>query len=114
MLKIKFYPETMTIKFKGHAGYDEYGKDIVCASASTLFYTLSESLLKCGHMFKKGSLKIKEDGRVTSISCKPLKRYEANVQLMYWTVLNGLWLLAWSYPQNATLEICEARNSDEE
>ena len=26
-------------EIKGHAGYDEYGKDIVCAAVSTLAYT---------------------------------------------------------------------------
>ena len=32
------------IKIKGHAGYDEPGKDIVCAGVSTLVQTLIQSI----------------------------------------------------------------------
>ena len=34
------------ISIKGHAGYAEPGKDIVCAGVSTLAYTLIESVEK--------------------------------------------------------------------
>ena len=32
------------ITVTGHANYDEYGKDIVCASVSTLFLSLIDSI----------------------------------------------------------------------
>lgn len=40
MIKIKITPDE--IKIIGHSNYDEYGKDIICASISTLIiYTLN-------------------------------------------------------------------------
>lgn len=33
-------PGRLRIQIKGHAGYADKGKDIVCAGVSTLFYTL--------------------------------------------------------------------------
>lgn len=42
MIVITRTPDSITIK--GHANYAEYGKDIVCASVSTLIQTLIASL----------------------------------------------------------------------
>ena len=49
MIKIKFEYETSYIKsFKitGHANYDEYGKDIVCSSISSIAITSINACLK--------------------------------------------------------------------
>ena len=35
---------TRKIELKGHAGYDDYGKDIVCASASALVLNMANSV----------------------------------------------------------------------
>lgn len=35
MIEIIINPNS--VRIKGHAGYDEYGKDIVCAAISTIF-----------------------------------------------------------------------------
>lgn len=35
-----------SIKCNGHAGYDEYGKDIVCASFSTMIITTINAILE--------------------------------------------------------------------
>ena len=35
---------------RGHAGYGEYGKDIVCAAASALVYALAEVLRETGRL----------------------------------------------------------------
>lgn len=41
---IKIIRSSSEIKIKGHAGYDEPGKDIVCAGVSTLVQTLVQSI----------------------------------------------------------------------
>ena len=43
MIKVTFTetPKKLSLRVKGHAGYAEHGKDIVCASASILAYTLA-------------------------------------------------------------------------
>lgn len=43
MIKVTFTesPQKLSLRLEGHAGYAEVGKDIVCASASILAYTLA-------------------------------------------------------------------------
>ncbi len=43
---IKIVKTRKSVHVIGHAGYDEYGKDIVCASISALFQTFVESVDK--------------------------------------------------------------------
>ncbi|MCI8567950.1 MAG: ribosomal-processing cysteine protease Prp [Bacilli bacterium] len=40
-----------TIKIKGHAMYDEYGKDIVCSSVSSITVTTVNALLSINEDF---------------------------------------------------------------
>lgn len=49
MIKVKVVKDNdliKEIKIKGHAGYDEYGKDIVCASVSSIVTTTVNGLLR--------------------------------------------------------------------
>lgn len=52
------------IRIKGHSGYAEEGKDIMCASASVLLYTLAENIkrnpcvIDYAEEFKKGNSRI--------------------------------------------------------
>lgn len=41
-----------SIRFKGHAMYDDYGKDIVCAGASSILITTVNGILKFGQTIK--------------------------------------------------------------
>ena len=43
MIKINVRKDLVTIS--GHANYDEYGKDIVCASVSSIVYTTVNGIL---------------------------------------------------------------------
>jgi hypothetical protein len=45
-----------------------------------------------------------EDGN-GHISCKPKADYEANISLIYWTILNGFQLLAENYKKNVNLAV---------
>ena len=88
MINIEFNPNTFTIDVTGHAEHDEKGKDIVCAAISTLFYTLAESLYNSKAMLSEDIDFSDEDGN-GHISCKPKEEYEANISLIYWTILTG-------------------------
>lgn len=49
MIKISITRENeviTNIKINGHAGYDDYGKDIVCASVSSMVITTINGLLR--------------------------------------------------------------------
>ena len=43
MIKVEYSNKKITIS--GHAGFADYGKDIVCASASSIIYTTVNGLL---------------------------------------------------------------------
>ncbi len=40
-----------TIKIEGHADYDEYGKDIVCASVSTILQVAQLGLIQLANQY---------------------------------------------------------------
>ena len=109
MITVTYRQEKLGITIKGHAKYDEKGKDIVCAGVSTLFYTLCNSLLKAPRTWFKKEPEMADsltsDTGVSHIKCTPAEGYEAYVILMYETVLTGLDLLATTYPDNVTLKV---------
>lgn len=104
MIEITFNEKNLELSVKGHANHGEKGEDIVCSAVSILFYTLAESLNEAKEMLVKNPLINMEDGNGT-ISSVPKGIYEANVSLMYWTVLNGFNLLASEYKNNVSLKI---------
>lgn len=102
MINIEFYPNTFTIDINGHANHDEKGKDIVCSAITTLFYTLAETLNNSRDMLEEDIDFKNEDGN-GHLSCKPKPEYEANVSLIYYTILNGFQAMADNYKKNVIL-----------
>ena len=99
MINIKFNPNTFTLDITGHAGHGEKGEDIVCSAISTLFYTLGEVLYESREMLAEDIIFSDGDGN-GHLSCKPKAKYEANVSLIYWTILTGFDLVAKNYKKN--------------
>ena len=102
MINITFNPSTFTLDITGHAGHGEKGEDIVCSAISTLFYTLAQSLYESKHMMSEDIAFSDEDGN-GHLSCKPKAEYEANVSLIYWTILTGFELVEKNYKKNVNL-----------
>ena len=46
MIYVTYRPDSRKLSIKGHAGAGEKGHDLVCAAASTVFYTLCQMLLQ--------------------------------------------------------------------
>lgn len=61
MIKVKYNKDK--IKINGHALYDIEGKDIVCASVSSIIYTTVNALLK----INKTSIEFNDDGNTIEI-----------------------------------------------
>ena len=61
---IKVLIKDNTIRIKGHANYSEYGKDIVCASVSSVIYTTVNSIMN----IDKSSIEYNDDGNVITIT----------------------------------------------
>ncbi len=102
MINITFTPKTFTLDITGHAEHDKKGEDIVCSAISTLFYTLGEVMYGVKHMMAEDIVFSDEDGN-GHLSCKPKAEYEANVSLIYWTILTGFELVANNYKKNVKL-----------
>lgn len=102
MTTVTFDPKAYDISFKGHADYAEKGKDIVCSAVSILCYTLAEAL-------EKGNFLMKIEKSIEEGECRvkayPKPQYEANVQLVFFTILSGLTMLAEDYPDNVKVDI---------
>ena len=66
MIKVTFLEgcEYLAVKVEGHAGSAEPGKDIVCASASILAYTLASIIKACDP-----NSNINLDGGIATIEC---------------------------------------------
>jgi uncharacterized protein YsxB (DUF464 family) len=111
MININFIPDKYTVCITGHAEYDEKGKDIVCAAISTLFYTLAESLYDVAHMLD-GDMQFSDKEGNGYLKVRPKKEFEANVSLIYWTVLKGFELVAKTYKENVTLRVGGLENPE--
>ena len=74
----------------------------MCSAISTLFYTLGEALYEQKEMMAEDIVFSDEDGN-GHLSCKPKAEYEANVSLIYWTILTGFELVAKNYEKNVNL-----------
>ena len=69
------------IKFKGHANYDDYGKDIVCSSASSIYITTVNAIL----MFDKDAISYNKKNEVINMvnMLKELERdYKKNIKIV--------------------------------
>ena len=96
MINITFDSKKLELNIEGHAGAEEKGKDIVCAAVSALFYTLVRALNDSRNMLKKKPAFKDNEGK-GFLRCMPRRKYERNIQLMYWTVLEGLQLVSENY-----------------
>jgi uncharacterized protein YsxB (DUF464 family) len=96
--------EKLSLRLEGHAEYAEVGKDIVCASASILAYTVAQFVMEAEN---KGDLvsppHIQMDSGNALISCEPCEdTYEA-VQNAYLFAKMGYAILEHNYPQYVRL-----------
>ena len=94
----------MTVK--GHAGQDNTGHDLICASASILAYTVAQYLSyvnKRGGLRKKPRIEIKDGDAL--IVAKPTEEYEGEVLNAFFVAEVGYSLLAHNYPQYVELNL---------
>ena len=95
MIKVKVKPDVITIA--GHAEYDEYGKDIVCSSVSSIVITSVNAIL----MFDENSIEYKAKEGLVTINILDSK--ETTKKLLD-NMLNMLSELSNDYPKNIKVE----------
>lgn len=109
MISVKFdkneSTKTLKLKVKGHAGQAEVGKDIVCASASILAYTVAQIvtfMYEQGKLTKKPVIKIKEGDANVTCQVKTDEDF-AEALHAYFVTSVGYSLLVHNYPQYVEL-----------
>ena len=103
MIEVRFEDNRMTVN--GHAGLDEYGKDILCAAASILTYTLATRLLEIEERVDDFETKIDMQ---CVYACLEWSKTTIELAFLLHTVKTGFYLLQQQYPQNIGLEIVTA------
>lgn len=108
MIRVRFEKsedgKSIILSLQGHAGQAELGKDIVCASATILAYTVAQvvaDLLNRGKLKKKPTIRLKP-GDITVV-CKPTKDAYAQAMHTYAIAQVGYALLANTYPEYVSL-----------
>ena len=94
---IKVVKKKNDITIKGHALFDEYGKDIVCSSVSSIVTTTVNACL----MFDKKSIKYKVKKGLVKI--ENVKKDDYTNKLIN-NMINLLKDLSKSYPENIKIE----------
>ena len=105
MIEVIYHRTYHRLTIEGHAGSGEIGHDLVCASVSTLAYTLAENISHMealGHLY---SMNVCMDPGEAEIQCSPNTRYKSLVSLIFDSICAGFALLARDYPENISYEI---------
>lgn len=114
MIKFKIYRDRhkniVGYMVKGHAGYDVFGKDIVCAAISVLSQTALISLNKVCKIEEKDLFyEIDEEIGYINVSLvdKLSKTQRDNANIVLQTLELGIKEITQSYPEYITLEYGE-------
>lgn len=92
----------LSLIVKGHANFDEVGKDIVCASASILTYTIAKiatDMVENGRIAENSVIRLKEGEAFINCHCMSKEAF-AELSRAFRTIETGYKLLAENYPQN--------------
>ncbi len=95
MIKVQVKPNNIVIN--GHADYEEYGKDIVCSSVSSIVTTTVNAIL----MFNSNTIKYKVSEGLVKIDI--LENDETTRKLLD-NMLDLLGKLESDYPKNIKVE----------
>ena len=101
MIRVKVYKKENKINkitFRGHANYDEYGKDIVCAASSATMLTTINGILS----IDENSIEVKEKDNIIDIF---IKKDSETIMKLINNMLASLKSIEQNYPKN--IEIIE-------
>jgi uncharacterized protein YsxB (DUF464 family) len=112
MIKVTLTSEgnKLSLRLAGHAGYAEIGKDIVCASATILTYTVAQLILEMnayGQLTEYPTVKLCEGDITIEAECKDNEALNEAKQIMHFAEA-GYSLLQNSYPEYVKFVINEA------
>jgi uncharacterized protein YsxB (DUF464 family) len=103
--KYSLEEKELCIEAKGHAGYAEAGKDIVCASVSILLYTLAQSVTefyKRGLFDEEPTIELTNGDACIKCKCNEYGAF-AHTYQNFELIEDGFNILADNYPQYVSL-----------
>lgn len=99
----------LTLKTVGHAGYDDYGRDIICAAVSILVFSFA-STVKGLHGSKDVSriheLRLDSGNAFIDFTARNRTTYAECLKYLF-TALTGFDLLAQKYPDNVRMRMID-------
>ena len=101
MIRVKIFKKKNQIDkiiFRGHANYDDYGKDIVCAASSATILTTINGILS----INKSSIKVEQNDN--NIDINIVSKDEITMKLIR-NMIQSLKSIEKNYPKN--IEIIE-------
>ena len=105
MIQAIYYRQYNRLTIEGHAHSDEPGKDLVCAGASTLAYTLAANVANLSDNGFVRDVTVKLEPGDTEIACKSKSGSQVMVGRIFESVCVGFEILATNYPQYISYEI---------
>lgn len=105
MITITYHKQYHALTMEGHACAQEPGKDLVCASASMLAYTLAANVRTLEAQGVLRECHIQLDSGKADIRCTPVSQMKTIVKLVFDTVCIGFDLLARDNPEYVHFEI---------
>lgn len=105
MIEVIYYRDKHRVTIKGHAKSGEFGRDLVCASATIIARSLEafvSNMKKAGHT-KSPIIKLKEGDAF--IECDVAARHKSHVMLVFDAMCGGFELLAQDAPQHISYEM---------
>lgn len=106
MIRVQFSYNSNKIELnvQGHAGQAEFGKDIVCASASILLYAVAQSVLDMEQLgYLKTAPTVNTQSGKAIVKCCPKSKHRAKLKQIYTVAQTGYQLLAENFPQYVEL-----------
>lgn len=105
MIRVTYYRQYNRLTVEGHAYSNEPGRDLVCASASILAYTLAANVMNLADNSHVRIESMELSSGRAEISCKPRSGVGAMVRKIFESVCVGFELLAKDYPDYIRYEI---------
>lgn len=90
-------PGELGLRVQGHSGSAPAGKDLVCAAASILAWTLAEAAGEEPRYHT--SVTVEQDGAMIEVSCFPEDKAKESCLVMIGTIWTGFQMLAEREPE---------------
>lgn len=99
MIRIKKYGDSISIK--GHSGYDEVGRDIVCASVSSILFTTLGAI----YAFDDKAVTFVKKEKNGSIDVElAINKHDSIIDTLLQNMMNSFVSVASTYKENIKIE----------